>query len=118
MNKTKVVKIDSDSIEFDNGVILSSYHRQDCCELHYLGLGDLTISDFDGLEFDLTSDDFFERIVGYGIALKPLNGHPVRIPGYSYNSGYYSDKLELVLSDGEGFSKTLDISDCQSEVFK
>lgn len=113
MNKAKVVKIDSDSLEFDNGVVLTSDHEPDCCERHYLSLADLTISDFEGLEFDLTSDNFFERIEGYGIALNPLKGFPVRIPGYGYNNGYYSDQLDLVLSDGKGFSKVFDISECQ-----
>jgi hypothetical protein len=73
----------------------------------------LTLADFDGLEFDLTSDDFFERIEGYGIALKPVAGHPVRIPGYGSNNGYYSSQLDLVLSDGKGFSKVFDVSECQ-----
>lgn len=72
----------------------------------------MTLADFDGLEFDLDSDDFFERIEEYGIALKPLMGFPVRIPGYGNNNGYYSDQLELVLS-GKDFSKVFDISECQ-----
>lgn len=108
-NICRVVRIDEDSLEFDNGVILSSNHNQDCCETHYLNLRDLTISDFEGLEFDISSDDFFERIEDYGIALKPLVGFPVRIPGYGYNNGYYSSDLYLTLSDGREF----DISDCQ-----
>ena len=29
MNKVKVVKIDSESIEFDNGIILTSNHYND-----------------------------------------------------------------------------------------
>jgi len=73
----------------------------------------LTLADFAGLEFDLTSDDFFERIVGYGIALKPIVGFPVRIPGYGSNNGYYSSDLDLVLIDGKGFSKVFDITECQ-----
>jgi hypothetical protein len=113
MNKVKVVKVDSDGLEFDNGVMLDSNHDSDCCESHYLSFADLTITDFEGLEFDLTSDDFFERIDGYGIALKPLAGHPVRIPGYGSNNGYYSSQLDLVLSDGKGFSKVFGISECQ-----
>ena len=113
MNKAKVVKIDSEALVFDNGVVLTSNHDSDCCESHYLSLGDLTLADFDGLEFDLTSDDFFERIVGYGIALKPLSGHPVRIPGYGSNNGYYSEQLDLVLSDGKGFLKVFDVTECQ-----
>lgn len=78
-----------------------------------MSLEDLTMSDFEGLEFDITKDDFFERIEGYGIALKPIHGHPVRIPGYGYNNGYYSARLDLILSDGGDFSKVFDISDCQ-----
>lgn len=113
MKNLKVIKIDSESIEFDNGVKLYSDHQQDCCESHFLSLEDLTIEDFEGLEFDLTNEDFFERIEGYGIALKPIRGYPVRIPGYGYNNGYYSCNLSLIITDGKGFQKNFDISDCQ-----
>jgi hypothetical protein len=113
MKNLKVIKLDSDSIEFDNGVKLYSNHEQDCCENHYLSLDDLTLGDFEGLEFDLTSDDFFERIDGYGIALKPISGHPVRIPGYGSNNGYYLSHLDLIVTDGKGYEKTYDISECQ-----
>jgi len=113
MNKVKVVSIDSDSLEFDNGIVLTSHHDQDCCETHYLSLSDLTLADFDGLEFDLTTDAFFERIDGYGIALNPLVGYPVRIPGYGLNNGYYSSRLDLVLEDDYGFKKVFDVSECQ-----
>ena len=113
MKNLKVVKIDSDSIEFDNGVQLYSNHDQDCCEHHYLSLEDLSLDDFAGLEFDLTNDDFFERIEDYGIALKPINGFPIRIPGYGSNNGYYSSNLDLIITDNKGFEKTFDISECQ-----
>ena len=113
MNKGKVIKIDSTGLDFDNGVRLESAHERNCCETHYLSFSDLTIMDFEGLEFDLTSEEFFERIDGYGIALKPLFGHPVRIPGYGHNNGYYSSELVLVLSDDKGFRKVFDISNCQ-----
>ena len=113
MEKVTVVKVLSDSLEFNNGVILTSDHKQVCCESHYLSFSDLTITDFDGLDFNLTSADFFERIEGYGIALKPLNGLPVRIPGYGSNNGYYSYQLDLVLTDGKDFSKVFEISECQ-----
>jgi hypothetical protein len=113
MKNLKVVAIDSDSLEFNNGVKLYSNHDQDCCESHYLSLSDLTLEDFEGLEFDLTNDDFFERIEDYGIALKPINGFPVRIPGYGSNNGYYSSNLDLILTNGADFKKTFDISECQ-----
>lgn len=117
MKNLKVINLDSnmDIITFDNGVKLYSSHDQDCCESHYLSMSDLTISDFEGLEFDLTNDDFFERIEGYGIALKPLNGFPVRIPGYGSNNGYYSSNLDLIITNtnGNGIYKEYNISECQ-----
>lgn len=113
MKNCKVTKIDSESITFDNGIVLSSDHNQNCCESHYLGLEDVTMDDFEGLEFDLSVDDFFERIEGYGIALKPILGHPVRIPGYGFNNGYYSSDLTLTLTDGKDFNKSFDITECQ-----
>ncbi len=109
----KVIKIKSDSLEFDNGVKLYSYHEADCCEHHWISLDDLTIEDFEGLEFDLTNDNFFERIEDYGIALLPLNEHPIRIPGYGSNNGYYSDNLSLVLEAGGKIIKSFNISECQ-----
>ena len=109
---SRVVKIEEESLVFDDGFKLSSEHITECCEVHYLGFDDIDISDFDGLEFDLTNDDFFERIEGYGIALKPKNGFPVRIPGYGFNNGWYSSDLTLILTNGrEG--RTYDITDCQ-----
>ena len=115
MENLKVVKIDSDSLEFDNGMILYSNHEQNCCENHYLSLSDLTIDDFNGLEFDLSNDGFFERIEDYGIALKPKKGHPVRIPVYASNNGYYSSNLDLIITntDGRSIFKKYDISECQ-----
>ena len=119
MKNLKVVALNSDEITFDNGMKLYSNHDQDCCENHYLSMGDLTIADFDGLEFDLTNDDFFERIEGYGIALKPLNGFPVRIPGYGSNNGYYSSNLDLIITNtnGSGIYKEYNISDLNVSSF-
>lgn len=113
MNKLKVVKVDSDSIEFENGVRLYSSHDQDCCENHYLSMSDITEEDFDGLEFDLTTDDFFRRIEDYGIELLPVRGRGVKIPGYGSNNGYYSSNLNLVITDGSLFRKEYNISECQ-----
>lgn len=113
--KVKVTAIDksNDTIEFNNGIKLFSYHLPECCEHHYLSLADLTMSDFEGLEFDLSNDNFFDRIVGYGIALKPINGYPVRIPGYGSNNGYYSTDLTLVLTNGNDFARSYSITECQ-----
>lgn len=113
MKNLKVVKVDAESIEFENGVQLYSDHDQDCCENHYLSFGDLTIADFEDLEFDLTGEDFFNRIEDYGIELIPVKGHSVKVPGYGSNNGYYSSKLDLILTDKKDFNKRFDISECQ-----
>ena len=100
-------------LEFTNNVKLYSTHEQDCCEQHYLSLENLTLSDFDGLIFNLSNDKFFTKIPDYGIALKPVNGFPVRIPGYGWNNGYYSTELTLVIENKNGYNKHWNISDCQ-----
>jgi hypothetical protein len=107
--KTRVITVCSDQIGFDNGLVLSSDHQQDCCENHYLDFSNLELEDFEGLEFDLSSESFFERVEDYGIRLIPIDGHPVSVPGYGSNNGYYSSELSLTLSDGRSF----DISECQ-----
>lgn len=108
----KVIYVDESTIRFDDGHALSSYHAQECCEDHYLSFKELSLLDFEGLEFDLSNDDFFERVPDYGIRLLPTNGHAVSVPGYGYNNGYYSANLSLVLSR-EGVKKMFGITECQ-----
>lgn len=115
MNKLKVISVGDYGITFDNGLTLSSDHSQDCCESHELYFKDLSLDDFKGLEFDLSNDNFFKRVPDYGIELLPLVGWPVRVAGHGYNNGYYSDNLELVLSNGNDFRKVYDVSECQEQ---
>lgn len=112
MKNLKVIRIGEEEIEFNGGIKLYSNHESDCCEHHYLSFKDLTLADFEGLEFDLTNDNFFKKVDGYGIELIPVKGFPVRVPGYGYNNGYYSTQLELCLS-GPEVSKEYDITECQ-----
>ena len=114
MEKLKVVEIKEEAIVFDNGLTLCSNHDRECCENHWLSFENLTLKDFEGLEFNLTNDEFFRGVPDFGIELVPLRGWPVRVPGYGSNNGYYSDQLDLVLigSDGKEF-KTYDITECQ-----
>ena len=109
---SKVTYVDDDLMKFDDGATLSSDHDQDCCENHYLSFKDLSLQDFEGLEFDLSSDKFFEKVEDYGIRLLPVNGQPVSVPGYGYNNGYYSADLSLILQK-EGSTTTFDITECQ-----
>jgi len=113
MDKLKVVKVTKDHIRFDNGVIIESIHDTDCCEEHYLSFEHLRLDDFDGLEFDLTNDDFFEKIDGFGIELKPVSGWSIRVPGYGNNNGWYTSDLFLQVRKGKIIIKDYDISECQ-----
>jgi len=113
MEKLKVVNIGSDAIEFENGVELYSNHDSDCCESHELTLSDLTMADFEGLQFDLTNDRFFNRIPDYGIELIPIHGHSVKIAGHGYNNGYYSDQLDMIIEKDGKEVKRYDITECQ-----
>lgn len=108
----KVVYVDEDLVKFDDGSTLYSDHDQDCCENHYLTFADLSLNDFEGMEFNLSSDSFFEKVEDYGIRLLPVNGQPVNVPGYGYNNGYYSHNLTLVL-ERKNETKRFDISECQ-----
>lgn len=113
MNRLKVRSVSVDGIKFDNGALLSSEHAQDCCESHYLDFSNTNLSDFDGLVFDLSTDKFFNRVPEFGIELLPVNGHPVRIPGYADNNGYYSDALALVVTLSGKEIYSFDITECQ-----
>lgn len=113
MKNLHVIKVTPDRIEFSDGTKLYSEHYSNCCEEHYLDFSDISLDDFAGLEFDLSSDGFFERVPDYGIALKPIHGHPVRIPGYAYNNGYYSSDLTLVIQRACGGNVEYDITECQ-----
>lgn len=110
-NLVTVSLVDKEEISFDDGSRLYSEHSQDCCEQHYLSFEHLTLEDFKGLKFDLQGD-FFEKVDGYGIRLKPVNGFPVAVPGYGYNNGYYGTNIDLVVKSGRG-EKRFDVSECQ-----
>lgn len=112
--KYKVISITPDAIHFNDGATLVHSHDQDCCESHYLDFSNITLDDFKDLEFDLSNDKFFNRIPDYGIELVPLNGHTIKIPGYGYNNGYYSEKIDLTLTLPEtGAIIKYDITECQ-----
>lgn len=108
----KVVYVDAYLLHFDDDSRLYSNHDSDCCEQHWLDFSQHTLSDFEGLDFDLSSDSFFEKVEDYGIRLVPVSGHPIGVPGYGRNNGYYSANLTLVLERPAGLVY-FDITECQ-----
>lgn len=111
--KTKIKSIDSESIDFDNGYRLESYHGQDCCEHHWLEFDYIKLDEVKDLEFDLSDENFFKRIDGYGIELIPVSGFSVKVPGYGSNNGYYSSEITLILSNNGKEVNRWDVSECQ-----
>ena len=118
MKNLKVVNVSKQGIEFSNDFKLYSQHESDCCESHELNFDDLTMSDFEGLEFDLTTDSFFKKIPEFGIELIPIHGHSIKIPGHAYNNGYYSTNLKLVVECKPlGIKNEYDIEECQIDKY-
>lgn len=113
MNNLIVQFVNNDGIMFTDGNYLTSEHQSDCCEHHYISFENLDIKDFEGLVFNLSTDKFLERIDGYGIALHPIAGLPIRVPGYGYNNGCYGTNIDLVLNNKGNTIKTWDVSECQ-----
>ena len=114
MKNIKVVEVLSEGIKFNDGTILKSDHDSDCCEHHWLAFDELSIDDFEGLVFDISGDNFFNRIENYGIEILPTNGHPIRVAGHGYNNGYYSSNIDLVVIHSSGKEvKKYDVSECQ-----
>ena len=57
MNKLKVIEVKSDNIKFDNGMVLSAFHKDKTYADNYLCFDNLTLNDFKDLELVLTSGD-------------------------------------------------------------
>ena len=79
-----------DLIEFDNGYSISFFHDQDCCEYVWADCG----------------SSFSPGLPATGLIIKKVEGMGVLINGtlvncYNDQNGYYSDILEMSVSDGE-----------------
>ena len=86
-----IIRIDSDSIEFDNGTEITFDHKQDCCEHNY--------ADFTQLERLALNEEFqeeldFEWVCG-GFRFGNLLDTMFFVPCYSEQNGYYSDDVDI-----------------------
>lgn len=88
-----------DHVEFDNGLVLSIDHDQDCCEYNYLDFEQLHV----GREFsDMTAGEFVDTITMKedGFSIKDSQGIPAWVQARSLQNGFYSRGVNLVVSDG------------------
>ena len=111
--KMKIKGIDTQFIEFDNGMILESEHDQDCCESHYADFESLIGQGWEDKEFpehlsELVvdsemeikyTDDYNESWKSF-FQIKDKDNNKYTLTIYNANNGYYSDNVTLVLKNG------------------
>lgn len=103
----KVTSVKENKLKFNNGLVVTSWHDQDCCEHNYLDFGQFQVGD----EFNDCKSvrDFLNMIVikKDGFSLKDKTGLPKWIQARSYQNGYYSNILGLhIIMDKEEYKST------------
>lgn len=120
----RIKEIFATEVIFDDGSILTSEHRPDCCENHYIDFSNLALCNLDVVtgetiniyerEFDFSNRINFGRVDGVGVLLYDTKGSKYLCNGYGYNNGYYSTDIDLVLKAPNGEVAYLyDVSECQ-----
>lgn len=93
----RIQKVNEDSIEFDNGNIISYQYIPDCCEDNY---ADFTQVDEKLVEYDYDFNENleFEKVGESGFRFGS-DGHWIFVPCYSEQNGYYSNDLDIYYND-------------------
>ena len=116
----KIVEIKAESIVFDNGTNIDSYHEGECSEYHWaefrtLGSYNLnpktgkTISIFE-LDFPENIEDSIQLIEGEGFNLVASDGSKYFVPCYGENNGWYSTDLTLEIYKPDESLKEVDFN--------
>ena len=93
----KIIKLEENYLEFDDGTVITCDHDQDCCEYNY--------ADFEQLDDIAKAYDFntkalkFEAVDQYGFR---FGSHPNRmffVPCYSSQNGYYTYNIDVYLNN-------------------
>lgn len=119
----KVVEIYQNALVFDNRAHIwaddgadDGSEDWDCC---FLMLENLNINDFDGLLFDLSSDNFVELVPDYGIRLVAENGTKIDLPAWGGDKDFFQEKdVILYLTKKCEILKKWNISLCQPYTVK
>lgn len=88
----KLKKVYSDQLLFDNGYILETYHRQDCCEHNYPDFSNIA-DEVGNYGFDETRL-CLERVKDCGFRFGD-NKRMFFVPCYSEQNGYYSSDITV-----------------------
>jgi len=87
----KIIKVEENYLEFDNGRYIECDHYQDCCEWNY--------ADFEQLDdlarnYDFNPDLNFEIVEGAGFRFGDSR-RMFFVPCYSIQNGYYTAELDI-----------------------
>ena len=109
----KIIRVNENSLEFDNGKILYSLHEQDCCEEHYADFESIIGQGWEDADFDDTlmamlyeipekryhtekmDTDEFQTF--FSLIDKNKNKYIINI--YNSNNGYYDTTVMLEMYD-------------------
>lgn len=94
----KVILSEEGTLKFDNGLILESNHRQECCEYNYLDFEQLPV----GTELPtMTAKEFAKaiKIKSDGFSIKDIHGIPKWVQARSDQNGFYSNEVDLIIMD-------------------
>ena len=89
--KIRVVKYNSECIEFDNGYKITFDHDQDCCEYNYADFNQLEDT---GIEKEVFDSDLKFEETAHGFRFGNL-GKMYYIPCYSCQNGYYTCDVDI-----------------------
>lgn len=98
----KIVKIDEieNKVKFDNGICMYSYHVQECCENNYIDFSQLKVGDeFEGEHINDLLNAITIKIDG--VIIRDINGIPKWLQARSEQNGYYSNVVQLIISDSK-----------------
>ena len=101
-------KIQNNLVTLENGITISYYHEQECCEDVYADFEALKDTTF---ENEVIEIPVIEKVTDKGIR---INGYFV--PCYNSQNGYYSNDLSLIIKSKNGeVLQHLDITSCTKD---
>lgn len=104
--------IEEEGILFSDGTRLFTDHEQDCCEQVYADWKYLMPSDVEGLKEITGLEVFVVENAGIRLSFSHPNtlSHPIFVPCYNIQNGYYSSDLSLCFGSKESYA-VVDVSE-------
>jgi hypothetical protein len=107
----RIIIVNDESIVFDNGSVLESFHDQDCCESHYVDFSSILGQGWEDADFpehlsdmvafsdeEVRKDEYSETWYSF-VILKDKQGIKYTLNIYNSNNGYYGTDVSLILTN-------------------